>query len=148
MQQLVGRACVVCGQRIGSVVEGRFCPTCGNAVHNGCVEPGSAAPDKCPDCGGDRTNPAAMRGQFERSPEGGAPAGVYPVSRVCPACGHAGFERVDPARWVSYGMDRVCRACGTRYTPPTPAWAGVVFVLIGLLFLALGIIGAVYSLLA
>jgi hypothetical protein len=67
---------------------------------------------------------------------------------VCPACGHAEFKRVAPDRWVAYGSDRVCRACGTRYTPPTPVWAGVVFVLVGLVLLGCGVGGGIFSLLA
>src|SRR5262245_48676240 len=31
-RQLVGEICLVCGQRIFSVIQGKFCPVCGNAV--------------------------------------------------------------------------------------------------------------------
>jgi len=32
----------------------------------------------------------------------------------------------------------VCKPCGTRYTPPTLAWAAVLFILIGLPLAAFG----------
>jgi len=148
MEQLVGYACVVCGQRIDSIVEGRFCEVCGSPVHNGCVKPDGTAPGACAGCGGERNGPAAQQVQSERSRRRRTAAATYPVSRVCPACGDSGFKRVAPERWVAYGSDRVCRACGTRYTPPTPLWAGVVFVIVGLVLLGFGLVGGVFSLLA
>jgi hypothetical protein len=39
--------------------------------------------------------------------------------------------------------DRVCNRCGTRYTPPTPAWAALVFILLGIFFLG-GSIGSFF----
>jgi len=33
---------------------------------------------------------------------------------------------------VAYAKDRICNECGTRYAPPTPRWAGWVFILIGI----------------
>jgi hypothetical protein len=36
---------------------------------------------------------------------------------------------------ISFQKDRICDACGTRYILPTPRWAGVVFLLLGLLSL-------------
>src|SRR5262249_39998084 len=115
MEQLVGYACVVCGQRIDSIVEGRFCEVCGSPVHTGCVKPDGPAPGACAGCGGGRNGPAAQQVQSERSRRRRTAAATYPVSRVCPACGDSGFKRVAPERWVAYGSDRVCRACGTRY---------------------------------
>jgi len=41
---------------------------------------------------------------------------------------------------VAFTDDRKCTACGTRYTPPTPAWAAVVFILLGILIIAVGIV--------
>jgi hypothetical protein len=149
MEQLVGCTCVVCGQRISSILEGHFCSACGNAVHHDCNKPADAPadPERCPGCGGQRSNPAAKRVQFERAQQPGAiPRGGYPVGKVCPACGHARFERVDPDRWITFGFDRVCLACGTRYTPPTPVWAAVVMLLAGLLLLAVALVGGYFSL--
>ena len=40
--------------------------------------------------------------------------------------------------FVAFASDRVCKSCDTRNTPPTPAWAGVVFILVGLPLAALG----------
>lgn len=53
-----------------------------------------------------------------------------------------------PETWVAFTSDRVCKACGTRYTPPTPVWAGILFIVGGLLlagFGALSIIGELLS---
>jgi hypothetical protein len=67
--------------------------------------------------------------------------GKYPISRICPSCGEDSFKRARPKAAVSFASDRICRACGTRYTPPTPAWAGVVFVLAGLPMAFYGLLG-------
>jgi hypothetical protein len=37
---------------------------------------------------------------------------------------------------IAFAQDRICSACSTRYTPPTPAWARLVFGIVG--FAALG----------
>jgi hypothetical protein len=76
------------------------------------------------------------------------PKGDYPVSRACPSCGGLGFRRMRPDRWVAFTQDRVCKACGTRYTPPTPIWAGIVLLLAGLVLLSIGVVGGVFSLIA
>jgi hypothetical protein len=69
----------------------------------------------------------------------GKPLGTpHPVSQVCPQCGSTDYQAVKPAAMVAFTSDRVCRACSTRYTPPTPAWARVVFGLFGLLAIAAG----------
>ncbi|HZY90422.1 MAG TPA: hypothetical protein VFE78_36710, partial [Gemmataceae bacterium] len=62
------------------------------------------------------------------------------MSRVCPDCGHAGFKGVRPNRLIAFTWDRVCKECGTRYTPPTPVWAGVVFILAGLPLVLVGLL--------
>lgn len=57
MRQLVGNGCVLCGGRIGSVLEGHFCARCGCPVHGKCPpsEPKPYAPaepgERCPTCG-------------------------------------------------------------------------------------------------
>jgi hypothetical protein len=53
MRQLVGVTCVRREQRIGSIVEGRFCGECGCPVHNACVPPlpVRAAVGTCSACG-------------------------------------------------------------------------------------------------
>jgi len=47
--QLVGRACVHCGERISSGLESRFCQGCGSPVHDRCARPGGGI--GCPTCG-------------------------------------------------------------------------------------------------
>ena len=58
----------------------------------------------------------------------------YPIAKVCPQCGGTNYDTKAPGGFMpAFTMDRICKACGTRYTPPTPAWAGIVFIVIGLL---------------
>jgi hypothetical protein len=58
-----------------------------------------------------------------------------PVSKVCPACGATGYKRREPDQWVASVSDRDCRACHTLNTPPTPSWAALTFVLVGIVML-------------
>jgi uncharacterized protein (DUF983 family) len=64
---------------------------------------------------------------------------AYPVSPKCPRCGSADFRRVEAETSLAFTDDRVCKQCGTRYTPPIPAWARVVFAVVG--FGALAVMG-------
>jgi hypothetical protein len=66
---------------------------------------------------------------------------AYPVSRVCPACGSGEYKTVQPKTMVAFTRDRVCRACSTRYTPPTPMWARVLFGVCGIGFVAICLLG-------
>jgi hypothetical protein len=60
---------------------------------------------------------------------------TYPISSKCPNCGGIDFTTVRIERGIAFTDDRVCKGCGTRYTPPTPFWAAVLFVALGVLFL-------------
>jgi hypothetical protein len=64
----------------------------------------------------------------------------YPISATCPQCGGTEYARRRPNRLVAFVSDRVCRACNTRYTPPTPVWAAVLFLLAGLTLPFLGLV--------
>ena len=64
----------------------------------------------------------------------------YPISATCPQCGGTEYTRRKPKRLVAYVNDRVCRACNTRFTPPTPVWAGILFLLAGLTLPFLGLV--------
>jgi hypothetical protein len=64
----------------------------------------------------------------------------YPISTTCPQCGGTEYARRKPERVVAFVSDRICRACKTRYTPPTPVWAGVLFLLAGLTLPFLGLV--------
>jgi hypothetical protein len=64
-----------------------------------------------------------------------------PISRKCPKCQGIDFKRVKPERPIAFTDDRECKSCGTRYTPPTPLWAAVVFIAIGVLILLVDILG-------
>ena len=65
MGQFVNSKCVVCGQRIQSIVEGRICEECGHPVHSRCFQPqaADAEENKCTICGSDRSKPVAQRRQ-------------------------------------------------------------------------------------
>jgi hypothetical protein len=64
----------------------------------------------------------------------------YPVSQECPKCHGIEFTRVRPEEGrVAFTDDRVCKSCGTRYTPPTPLWAAGLFIVVGVLILLVDI---------
>jgi hypothetical protein len=149
MRQLVGTKCVICLKSIDSILEGAFCDTCGSPRHHACLErreQGGADAHSCSQCGGDMTNPDTVawrreqektqheqeRGRKEEQRVAAAAAGGYPVSETCPNCGHREYKQRKPEQLVAFRWDRVCKACGTRYTPPTPLWAALVFILAGL----------------
>jgi hypothetical protein len=58
----------------------------------------------------------------------------------CPRCGASAFRRVKPDRLVAFADDRVCGACAARYTPPSPVWAGIAFMMCGLALPVLGLV--------
>jgi hypothetical protein len=86
--------------------------------------------------------PRELRNSGQRA-EPRATSGQYPVAASCPKCACTEFRRVKVDRPVAFTDDRECTACGTRYTPPTPLWAAVVFVLLGALITAGGATGVV-----
>jgi hypothetical protein len=51
---------------------------------------------------------------------------TVPVSKVCPRCGGKDYTLRKPRHLVAFAADRVCQGCLTRYSPPTPPWAGAV----------------------
>lgn len=57
------------------------------------------------------------------------------VSKVCPTCGNTEFKKVRPKGWIAFIDDRKCLECGDVYTPPTPRWAGLCFIIMGILFI-------------
>jgi hypothetical protein len=59
----------------------------------------------------------------------------HPISRQCPKCNGIDFKKVYPDGAIAFTDDRVCKNCGTRYTPPTPLWAAVVFIVVGVFIL-------------
>jgi hypothetical protein len=64
MRQLVGLSCVLCRERIGRDLDGRFCESCGCPVHTHCVRPaeGTGGEPRCATCGA-----ATDRAQQEQS---------------------------------------------------------------------------------
>lgn len=129
-RQLVGQTCARCGQRITWDLDGRFCDTCHSAVHNACAQSG-AEDGRCPQCGADAPwtpPPPVVPPPVAERPK---PADGYPVSAGCPECGGRAYRTRRPDRFLTFVSDRVCTDCGTRYTPPTPRWAAVVFLAVG-----------------
>jgi len=60
----------------------------------------------------------------------------YPISNVCPKCESAQYKTCRSEELIAFASDRICTSCGTRYVPPTPRWAGVIFIIIGLIMVA------------
>lgn len=142
LPQLVGLKCVRCQEEIGSELKATFCANCGNPVHTGCLDSASsgAVDGRCAACGGDPSEAVAVEVRKARQPqEAPKPKGPYPVSTVCPNCGHKEFQSIRPESWIAFTKDRICQSCQTRYTPPTPAWASLVFLLAGLLLAGFGL---------
>jgi hypothetical protein len=102
--------------------------------------------DLCRQSGGVVGGDTAQR-EAERQPRDQTqPRGPFPVSAVCPNCGGKEFRTTRPERWIAYTLDRVCKSCGTRYSPPTPRWAGIIFIILGFPLVAIGLFGVVASL--
>lgn len=84
MSQLVGSVCVLCQQRISSVVDGDFCQRCGFPVHFKCVKPDSQpdTTDVCTVCGGQNLRPSLDK-KFTKKPfQIPGPVQVYRVYRA------------------------------------------------------------------
>jgi hypothetical protein len=96
----------------------------------------------CPKCG--LVNPPAAQRcdcgyDFTRHRPGPNSFGVSMVSKFCPGCSADRYKQVKPKKFVAFTKDRVCLECGTRYTPPTPWWGAIVFLLAGLLLSGFGL---------
>jgi hypothetical protein len=166
LPQLIGLDCVKCRKGIASVFDGVFCK-CGNPVHQKCMSSGEVeeAEDRCDFCGGDpdsvlakevsreRTAEAQMQARYQTATRpSGEPAtqtsampAPYPVSEVCPNCRSNQYTRQRPEKWVTFAWDRVCNECGTRYTPPTPMWAAILFLVVGFLLAGFGVVEVIGS---
>lgn len=157
MPQLVGKPCVICRQPIISILDGDFCRECGNPVHNACKASPEAIvkPDHCATCGGDPADFEAQQALHEREArrrqaEGRKQARTnvagpgVPIAKECPRCGSRCYRKVRPSRTVAFAKDRVCSDCQTRYSPPTPVWGAVVFLLAGLVLAGVGGIGILF----
>jgi len=163
LPQLIGLKCVICQKQVDSVREADFCGRCGNPVHNACLEHGDVkvAEGKCADCGGDPADSLAMEVQVERklldkermrrlqqgiaiSPE--SIQQIVPVSKVCPKCGGTNYTKRKPRATVAFVFDRVCSDCNTRYSPPTPTCASIVFLLVGLALTMMGLLSVIGAL--
>ena len=160
MRDVIGSSCVLCQQPIESLFDGVFCLECDGPYHHKCFGISLREPiaGRCSYCGGDRLASQAIKAQAQQK---GGPGGEFtricpfcqtamsgrenrctcgysfeqtvPVSKVCPACGGTTYRRTRPSRFVAFVFDRICKSCKTRYAPPTPWWAGLIFILGGLL---------------
>jgi len=137
MPQLVGETCAICHERITAAYNARFCKECGNAVHDGCLtaKAVAASDGRCSVCGGDRGSPLAVQRRAEERRAAKNEKRQYPVSKVCPQCGQQRYTTAKPGTWVAFRLDRICTDCESRYTPPTPQWASVLFIVAGVTLL-------------
>lgn len=145
--QLVGSTCAICRERISNELDARFCDACGHPRHTGCARwPGDPSESRCRVCGAtvDPTDTAAAP---EAPPPSAQPEGPVPVAQVCPKCSSGNHKRVKPRAWVAFRWDRVCKECQTRYTPPTPTWAALLFLLAGSLLTGVGFLGVAFAIL-
>jgi hypothetical protein len=115
-------------------------PSAGLERCNLCLQPGGVV-------SGDAVFEHEVRSLMQPG-QGRRPRGPHPVSSRCPECGGGEFRMVRPDRWVAFGYDRVCKACETRYTPPTPVAGAVAMLAVGLVMLTLAGVGAAISLVA
>lgn len=60
MRQLVGLSCAGCRQRIGSILEGECCTTCGEPVHLTCKRPSASLEGVCQSCGSNVPHPTPI----------------------------------------------------------------------------------------
>jgi len=149
LPQLIGLQCVTCQKGINSIIDGAFCDQCGNPMHQRCVGATAEVPaDKCPKCGGDPNANIAREVMRERANHlqkshtiNTAESITFPISKVCPQCGHTEFKKVYPNTYLAFAYDRVCNACGTRYSPPTPLWGALLIMAIGVIIGGVGITG-------
>jgi hypothetical protein len=140
MRQIVGSKCAICQERIDSVLEGKICEICENAVHNKCAQAqvGSSPDMRCSACGMDLDQAKALAAAARKDAQEQVQSkpiallGEYPISKICPKCANTTFSTARSRKWVAFTNDRVCKDCGTRYTPPTPMWGAVVLILAGL----------------
>jgi hypothetical protein len=94
MRQLVGLSCVLCGERIGSIIDGRFCESCGCPIHNKCVRPtGDADRDsRCATCGANRehaTREQALHQEHQSLRGDAPPVGLKPIVWIAGIIGFA-----------------------------------------------------------
>jgi uncharacterized protein YneF (UPF0154 family) len=62
----------------------------------------------------------------------------HPISQTCPKCGSARHKKVDPDWQPAIIKDRMCLECDTRYSPPPPAYLGIVVIVLSI---AIGLAG-------
>lgn len=65
--------------------------------------------------------------------------GNYPISKTCPKCDSKKYTKIAAETAISFAPDRICSQCRYRYTPPTPRWAGAVFIVCGMAMMGLGL---------
>src|SRR5262249_25416578 len=71
---------------------------------------------------------------------GGLQMSRFPISRGCPSCGSKEYASRKPESFVAFAPDRTCKVCQVRYSPPTPTWGGVLFLVCGLALPVLGFV--------
>lgn len=54
-----------------------------------------------------------------------------PIAYDCPYCRNNEYTKIKPNKTIYWAKDRVCTLCQTRYTPPTPIWGSMLFLILG-----------------
>jgi hypothetical protein len=162
MPEVAGSGCVLCRQKIDSLFDGVFCQECGGPYHHKCFNGATArAAGRCGSCGADLMVVAAESEQ-RRASQGGRTktcpfcdatnaetvgrcqcgytfGQTVEIATACPTCGGTTYRRTRPRRRITFVWDRICKGCKTRYAPPTPLWAAIIFALVGCLIVAEGL---------
>lgn len=148
MSQVAGSVCVWCEQMIRGLDQGKQCTGCGHAVHHRCIRSQATlgGGGRCHTCGVALSDAERVAQQdWHERLAGTRSRRSQSVSRLCPRCGNASYLGRRPQTLIAFTWDRVGNAGGTRYTPPTPAWAAMVFLLVGLPLAILGLYGCNFA---
>lgn len=63
----------------------------------------------------------------------------------CPSCRYREFVRMPATSFVAFSKDYVCRRCVTRFPAPTPLWAAIVFMTVGVSAALIGLLICYFS---
>jgi hypothetical protein len=108
MAQVVGRACAICGERIGTVSQGGFCRVCRSPVHGECARRAAKGSETCAACGAPERS---AEPDPPLAPPRASPAQVRVFAAVVIFCGlvlaflFSGYEFAPsriPVPWLGY----------------------------------------------
>lgn len=97
----------------------------------GCKEEIEEAFGACWNCGTGRDGTPDREFRRADEPDTLPVAQSVGVSRFCPACKGRDYKTRQEDGLLTVSLVRECRACGTRYTPPTNQWVACVLLGVG-----------------